>query len=63
MSVATYMQLIRAFLDHEVSAAEKERGVRVMAYLEEGTPDEAIRLAKQWLGDENAMLFKWHEHP
>lgn len=46
-----------------LKAVGKERGVRVMAYLEEGTPDEAIRLAKKWLGDENVMLFKWHEHP
>lgn len=30
-----------------LKAVGKERGVRVMAYLEEGTPDEAIRLAKK----------------
>jgi filamentous hemagglutinin len=35
----------------------EERGVSAKMYLEEGTPQSAIDLAKRWLGEGNVIVF------
>jgi hypothetical protein len=34
------------------------RGVNALAYFEEGTPEEALALARRWLGDDNVKIFR-----
>jgi hypothetical protein len=41
-----------------LKAAAKQDGTAAQMYLEEGTPEAAIQLAKKWLGDGNVFTFK-----
>jgi hypothetical protein len=34
-----------------------QASVRAIAYFEEGTPQEALDLARKWLGDGNVLIF------
>ncbi len=38
--------------------AAKQNGTVALMYLEEGTPEAAINLAKKWLGEANVFTFK-----
>jgi filamentous hemagglutinin len=38
--------------------AAEEKGVPAIMYLEEGTPEAAISLAKKWLGESSVKIFK-----
>lgn len=40
-----------------LKAIADERGVKAIAYFEEGTPETALKLARKWLGDENVKIF------
>jgi hypothetical protein len=40
-----------------LKVAAQEEGVRAMMYLEAGTPEEAIKLAVRWLGEEIVVVF------
>jgi hypothetical protein len=40
-----------------LKSAAREQGVKAMMYLEEGTPEAVIKLAKKWLGAENVVIF------
>jgi filamentous hemagglutinin len=42
----------------KLKAAADEKRVRAIMYLEEGTPEVVINLAKKWLGKENVIKFQ-----
>ncbi|GIW83948.1 MAG: hypothetical protein KatS3mg106_461 [Gemmataceae bacterium] len=42
----------------KLKAAADEKRVRAIMYLEEGTPEVVIDLAKEWLGKENVIKFQ-----